>query len=91
MLQKPTITYVDAKIEVDGKLDEAVWKQLAAHTGFYNYAPTDIGLAKNQTVVKLFHNGDYLYVSLIYADTTSKTQVSSLKRDVPYWVKRWLC
>ena len=81
--QKPTITYVDAKIEVDGKLNEAIWKKLTAHTGFYNYAPTDIGLAKNQTVVKMFHNGDYLYVSLIYADTTSKTQVSSLKRDVP--------
>ena len=81
--QKPTITYVDAKIEVDGKFDESVWNLLPDYTGFYNYAPTDIGLAKNQTVVKLFHNGDYLYISLIYTDTTSKTQVNSLKRDVP--------
>ena len=31
----------------------------------------------------MFHNGEYLYVSLIYNDTTTKTQVNSLKRDVP--------
>ncbi|MBN4082960.1 hypothetical protein JYT50_01090, partial [bacterium AH-315-A23] len=60
-----------------------VWKNLTSHTGFYNYAPTDVGLAENQTSVKMFHNGEYLYVSLIYNDTTPKTQVSSLKRDVP--------
>lgn len=81
--QKPTIPFIEAKIEVDGKLDETVWQQLLEHTDFYNYAPNDEGLAKNQTVIKLFHNGEYLYISLIYNDTTAKTQVSSLKRDVP--------
>ena len=81
--QEPTITYVDDKIEIDGKLNEPVWNQLPEYTGFYNYAPIDVGLAKNQTSVKMFHNGEYLYVSLTYNDTTAKTQVNSLKRDVP--------
>ncbi len=81
--QEPTIKYVDTKIEIDGKFNEEVWNTLNAHTGFYNYAPTDIGLAENQTSVKLFHNGEYLYVSLVYNDTTSETRVNSLKRDVP--------
>jgi len=80
--QTSTIRFVDAKIIIDGKFDEPIWNQLEEHTGFYNYLPTDIGLATNQTVVKLFHNGEYLYVSATYNDSTSKTQVGTLKRDV---------
>ena len=80
--QNTGIRYMDAKITVDGKFDEEVWSQLEENTGFYNYLPTDVGLAKNQTVVKLFHNGEYLFVSATYHDSTPKTQVSTLKRDV---------
>lgn len=81
--QTKTIQFKSATIIIDGQLDESIWDKLPEYTGFYNYAPTDVGLAENQTSVKLFHNGEYLYVSLIYNDTTPKTQVSSLKRDVP--------
>lgn len=80
--QESAIKYIDTKINVDGDFSEPVWSQLPEKTGFYNYLPTDIGLAKNQTQVKIFHNGEYLYVSAIYNDTTPKTQVSTLKRDV---------
>ena len=80
--QDSTIQYIDTKINVDGVFNEPIWQQLPEHTGFYNYLPTDIGLAENQTSVKLFHNGEYLYVRAIYNDTTSRTQVSTLKRDV---------
>lgn len=80
--QESNIPYIDTKINVDGTFLEPVWEQLEAYTGFYNYLPTDIGLAKQQTSVKLFHNGEYLYVRAIYKDTTSRTQVSTLKRDV---------
>jgi hypothetical protein len=79
--QSSTIKYIDAKIDVDGKINETVWQQLKSHTNFYNYLPTDIGLAENQTSVKLFHNGMHLFVSAIYKDTTEKTKVSTLKRD----------
>ena len=81
--QNSIIKYANTKIDIDGKFKESIWNSLTNHTGFYNYDPTDIGLAKNQTSVKMFHNGEYLYVNLIYNDTTSKAQVSSLKRDVP--------
>ena len=77
-----TIKYVNTKIKVDGKFDEQVWQQLPEYTGFYNYLPTDIGLADNQTSVKIFHNKEYLYVRAIYSDSTERTQVSTLKRDV---------
>ena len=80
--QESTIPYIETKIDVDGAFLEPVWEQLEEYTGFYNYLPTDIGLAANQTSVKLFHNGEHLYVRAIYKDTTPKTQVSTLKRDV---------
>lgn len=80
--QESSIQFIDTKISIDGEFDEPIWQQLPEHTGFYNYLPTDIGLAENQTSVKLFHNGENLYVSAIYNDTTERTQVSTLKRDV---------
>ncbi|WP_452596989.1 DUF5916 domain-containing protein [Pontimicrobium sp. MEBiC01747] len=80
--QTATIKYADATVEIDGNFKEPVWEQLPEYTGFYNYLPTDIGLAKNQTSVKLFHNKTNLYIRAIYNDTTAKTQVSTLKRDV---------
>lgn len=80
--QTPTIKFIKADIEIDGKFNEPIWKELPEHTNFYNYLPTDEGLAKNQTSVKLFHNGEYLFVSAIYNDSTPRTQVSTLKRDV---------
>ncbi|WP_438423560.1 DUF5916 domain-containing protein [Aquimarina macrocephali] len=81
--QTKTIQFKNATITIDGQLEEPIWNELHEHTGFYNYMPTDEGLAENQTSVKLFHDGEYLYVSLIYNDTTTKTRVNSLKRDVP--------
>ncbi|WP_350284453.1 DUF5916 domain-containing protein [uncultured Croceitalea sp.] len=72
---------MDQTIEVDGRLVESVWETLPKYTGFYNYLPTDEGLAENQTELKVFHNGEYLFVSAVYHDTTSEVQLSSLKRD----------
>lgn len=80
--QKAVVKYVDTEITIDGKFEESVWEELPEYTGFYNYLPTDIGLAKNQTSVKLFHNKEYLYIRAIYFDSTARTQVNTLKRDV---------
>ncbi|MBC2843569.1 DUF5916 domain-containing protein [Winogradskyella flava] len=81
--QTKTIKYIDTKVSIDGKLEESVWQQLPEYTGFYNYAPNDKGLAEQQTEVKLFHDGENLYVGLVYHDIERKSQVGSLKRDVP--------
>ena len=81
--QDSKIKFIDTKIEVDGNLEESVWQQLPNHTGFYNYAPNDEGLAEQQTEVKLFHDGENLYIGLVYHDTEERSQVGSLKRDVP--------
>lgn len=80
--QELEIQYLEDDINVDGVLSESVWAKLPEITDFYNHLPTDEGLATNQTKVKIFHNGEYLFVSAIYNDTTPRRQVSSLKRDV---------
>ncbi|MEL6558216.1 MAG: DUF5916 domain-containing protein [Bacteroidota bacterium] len=79
--QEKTIPYIDSQIKVDGQLTEDVWAGIPAITGFYNYIPTDIGLAEHQNVVRLFHNGEYLFIGVVYQDSESRIQTNSLKRD----------
>lgn len=80
--QNRSIPFLKESISIDGKLDEDVWSTLSEITNFYNYLPTDEGLSKHQTIVKLFHDGQFLYVSAIYEDSESRIQTSSMKRDV---------
>lgn len=80
--QEHKIPLKKEKISVDGNLNEPIWQGLPEITGFYNWMPTDEGLAKHQTKVKLFHDGEYLYVSAIYKDSETRIQTNSLKRDV---------
>ncbi|WP_159439396.1 DUF5916 domain-containing protein [Tenacibaculum agarivorans] len=80
--QNSSIVYKDVSIEIDGKLNEEVWEGIPINSNFHNLLPTDEGLAENQTEVKIFHNGEFLYIGAVYHDSTSKQQVSSLKRDV---------
>ena len=85
--QTSEIKFIDTFITIDGNFNESVWDNLPESTDFYNYLPTDIGLAENQTSVKLFHNGEYLYVSATYFDSTQKTVVSTLKRDTSIFLR----
>lgn len=80
--QELKIPYKKVTIAIDGHFEEKVWQGLPVHTNFYNYMPIDEGQAENQTEVKIFHNKEYIYVGVTYKDTTEKTQVSTLKRDV---------
>lgn len=79
--QQETIPFLIEDIKIDGKLDESVWKRAVEFSGFHNFYPNDEGLAENQTVVKVFHDGEKLYVSAVYFDRTDKNIVGSLKRD----------
>ena len=76
-----SIPYLEQTVAIDGNLEDTTWKAIDAVSGFYNYAPTDLGLAKNQTSVKLFHDGEYLYVAASYSDSIERNQLASLKRD----------
>lgn len=80
-LEKGRIVFNDTKIDLDGKLNEAVWNTLTPEGGFLSYIPDNGAVAPNQTQMKMFHNGKNLYISAVYNDTSSKVQIGSLKRD----------
>ena len=77
-----SIPYLENQLSIDGKLTEPIWQNLPSSTPFHNHFPEDKGLAENQTEVKIFHNGTYLYIGAIYHDSEARNNISSLKRDV---------
>lgn len=81
LAQQPTIPFINETLTVDGNLGESVWEQATEFTNFNNFYPIDEGLANNQTKVKVFHNGEHLYIAAIYDDTTAENIIGSLKRD----------
>ncbi|WP_442267493.1 DUF5916 domain-containing protein [Tenacibaculum sp. ZS6-P6] len=79
--QEYTIPFLNTSVKVDGNLKESVWKLAPSYSGFHNFYPDDVGKAKNQTTVKLYHNGEFLYVAVAYKEEEDKAVISSLKRD----------
>ena len=79
--QTNKIVFSNSAIKLDGKLDEAIWKNIIPEGNFLNYIPNNGILANRQTEVKIFHNGENLYIGAVYHDTTSEVQIGSLKRD----------
>lgn len=69
-------------LEIDGLLDEDVWKK-AEHAGsFYRILPIDTGFAKAQTEVMMTYDQENVYMAIICHDTLpGKRPVQSLRRD----------
>lgn len=76
------IGYCEEEINIDGNLDESAWSQMVPFTNFKNHFPIDEGLSQHQTEVKIFHNGKCLYIGVVYYDSETRNNISSLKRDV---------
>jgi len=69
-------------INVDGILDEPVWKTADKATHFQRVQPTDTGFASSQTDVRVTYNETTLYVGIVcYDSTPGKRPVESLRRD----------
>lgn len=79
--QTNKIVFSNSAIKLDGKLNESIWDDLTVEGNFLNYIPNNGILANRQTEVKIFHNGENLYIGAVYQDTTSEVQIGSLKRD----------
>lgn len=79
--QEQTIPFINQRPSIDGKLQEAVWQSLPSYSNFRNFIPENGSLSEQQTEVKIFHNGQSLFISAVYHDSTERTQIGSLKRD----------
>ncbi len=79
--EQPKIDFYEVQISIDGKLDEPIWMTLPRFSQFFNCYPQDEGMADNDTEVKIFHNGEFLYISAAYKDNQNGANLGSLKRD----------
>lgn len=51
-------------IQLDGKLDDAVWKKIIPHEAFYQTQPLDKMKAHVKTEVRIAHDDQFLYVGI---------------------------
>ena len=58
------IPRVDAKVTIDGNLDEPVWSQAALLTGFSQYTPVDGLPAADSTQVLIWYGPDAIYFGI---------------------------
>jgi len=76
------ISQTTEKINIDGLLDEEVWKTAECTGKFQRVTPTDTGYAIAQTKVRLTYDELNLYLGIICHDPTpGKRPVESLRRD----------
>ena len=75
------VKYIDTDINVDGKLDESVWEQVAPAKDFWEYFPTDTIQAKNQTEIRFLYDDKKLYVGIKVSTIGNDFVVPSLRRD----------
>ncbi len=74
------IPRVDAKITVDGVLDEPTWKQAAVLDGFHQYMPSDSRPAQERTEVLVWYAPDALMVG-IRAFTADVSSLRATRAD----------
>ncbi len=72
---------IDANIQLDGSLDEAVWKEADTATNFWQMFPTDSLRSTNQTEVKLLYDDTHIYIGGYAKGVASNFMVNSLRRD----------
>ena len=77
-----TIPRLDARIVVDGVLDEPVWKQAAVLDGFHQYQPVDGQPARERTEVLVWYAPDALMVGIrAHAADVSTLRATLADRD----------
>jgi hypothetical protein len=66
----PTVTIprIEAAVQVDGRLDEAVWSRAARLGGFSQYQPVDGRPAEEQTEVLVWYSPTALHVGIVAHD-----------------------
>jgi hypothetical protein len=59
---------IESSIQVDGRLDEPVWRQATRLTGFWQYQPVDGRPAQEQTEVLVWYAPDAIHFGIIAQD-----------------------
>lgn len=80
---RPTMrpTRTDARIEVDGRIDEAAWSAAEPLTDFVQQLPSTGALATYPTIVRVLYDSEHLYISAICVQRRKDIIVAGLERD----------
>lgn len=76
-----SIKKTTAPLRLDGTLDEPIWQSAQMVTGFHRQFPTDTGLVREQTEVKVCFDDRNLYLAAICWQPRSTYTTQSLRRD----------
>ncbi len=72
---------IEAEVQIDGQLDEAVWAQAARLTGFSRYAPVDGGPADRATEVLVWYSPSALHFGVRAQAAPGGVQATLADRD----------
>lgn len=72
------------EIKLDGILDEADWEKADVAKDWYLNFPVDSAAAPYQTEARLTFDDQYLYVSFVAYDDSTRDVINSLRRDFDY-------
>jgi len=76
------VTQITEHLDIDGALNEAIWKQNVRAENFYRVLPIDTGFASAKTEVMVAYDHDNLYLGITcYDSLPGKRPVESLRRD----------
>ncbi|MEP2446869.1 MAG: DUF5916 domain-containing protein [Balneola sp.] len=72
---------INAKVIIDGELEESEWGEASITSDFLNKAPRDTGLAVNQTKAWIMYDDEFLYIGAINYQKKEDLVIKTLKRD----------
>ncbi|GAA0346982.1 DUF5916 domain-containing protein [Bowmanella denitrificans] len=82
VLADETIPHLNQPIELDGWFDEAIWQHAKTIAIYHITEPSDQGEAEVQTSVRVFENGEYLYLAFDAKDPNpQQIRAAYRKRD----------
>ncbi|MEM1123705.1 MAG: DUF5916 domain-containing protein, partial [Bacteroidota bacterium] len=73
------------QIRLDGKLEEATWKQADVGSNFTQKNPVPGAEAVLKTQFQLTYDDNFLYVAATCFDESTNHIVSTMKRDIGFW------
>jgi Domain of unknown function (DUF5916)/Carbohydrate family 9 binding domain-like len=81
-LEIATPSIANARIDIDGRLDEAVWQQAALLTSFTQFEPVEGAPASQRTEVRVIIDDDAIYFAIkAYDDNPEGIRATLAERD----------
>ncbi len=76
-----TAKFITDPIQIDGIIDESVWREADTAGNLWQFFPVDSVRAKHQSEIRLLYDEHYLYAAIRAEVPDDKFVVSSLRRD----------